>query len=147
MHVIFIPYGIKEKVDLLLRDMQCQKFQLRVFKEGEPDKFIWMQGSLRLLPFGIVEYVFPREYLDHVLTTLNCGVVNLNPKYFGLKLNMILSFLRKFLMAEKIPKTFKTDQALIWIKEHVSIIPIGIRKDANLIEPGGDLTGWTHEAI
>ena len=145
MHVIFIPYGIKSKVDLLLQDMQCQKFQLKIFKKGEKDKFIWMQGSLRLLPFGVVEYVFPREYLDHVLTTLNFNVVQY-PQHQGLKLKIILNIIRAFLMADKIPK-FKTDQSMIWMKEHISIIPIGIRKDINLKETQGEFAGWEHEAI
>jgi len=146
MHVVFIPYGIKEKVDLLLRDMQCQKFQLRCWKEGQQDRSIWIQGSLRVLPFGVYEYVFPREYLDHVLTTLNFHEVQY-PQYQGFKLKTALTFLRKFLMAKKAPKEFKRDQSCIWIKEHVAIIPIGIREDGNIVEPAGELVGFTHEAI
>lgn len=146
MHVIFIPYGIKHAVDNLLKQMECQKFQLRMHKEGSPDQSLWIQGSVRVLPFGVIEYVFPRESLDLVLKALDCDTVRY-PQYQGIKLRTALSLLRAFLMAKPIPKDFKKDQSLIWIKDNVSVIPIGIREDGDLVEPRGDYVGWTHEAI
>ena len=145
MHVIFIPYGIKHAVDTFIKELECQKFPLKLTKEGEPDKVLWIQGSVRLLPFGVIEYVFPRESLDVVLKTLDFDVVQY-PQHQGIKLQAALLFLRKFLFAKPIPK-FKTEQHFLWIKDHVSLIPIGIREDGNLTETAGENAGWSHEAI
>ena len=146
MHVVFIPYGIKSAVDILIKEMECQKFHLKLTKEGEPDKSILIQGAVRILPFGVMEYVFPRESLDVVLKTLDCDSVRY-PQYQGVKLKTALGLLRAFLMCKPIPKEFKKDMALPWIRDNVAVIPIGIRDDAQLTEKQGDLVGWTHEAI
>lgn len=145
MHFIFVPYGIKHAVDKLLQEMECQKFQLKLSREGEPDKMMWIQGSVRLLPFGVVEYVFPREYRDAVLTTLNIQTEQY-PQYKNAKFRVALAFLRKFLHADPVPK-FKTDESLIWIKDFVSVLPIGIREDGDMIEVKGDFLGWKHEKL
>lgn len=150
MHAIFIPYGIKDCVDIMMRDMQSQKFQLPIHSpDGKETKMQWIQGSLRILPFGVMEYVFPKESMDLVLTTLrlqgcvNGGRFERTSYVSPFKLNMI----RKMIKAEPIPK-FKTDQQLIWMMENVSIIPIGIRKDGDVLEPPNALLpGWKHEAI
>lgn len=154
MHAIFIPYGIKECVDLLAREMQSQKFKLNsTSPDGQQQKGMWIQGSLRILPFGVWEYIFPKEYMDLVLTTLrfqpsenkNTKGKRFNYDYISpLKVNI----LRKMLKASKIPK-FKTDLNLIWIMQHVSIIPIGIREDGDILEPvtNPEIPLWKHEAI
>lgn len=143
MHVAFIPYGIKHAVDFLLRDMESQKHKLKVYKKGEPDNFIWLQGQLRILPFGVYEYVFPREDLDLVLTTLMPSYAQNMGSYVGKTKIMIL---RKILKLKKIPK-YKTDNCFLWIKDDVSIILIGIREDGELTEKQGNYVGWSHEAI
>lgn len=143
MHVAFIPYGIKQAVDHLFMDMQAQKFQLRIYKEGEKDKYIWMQGQLRILPFGICEYVFPKEMKDLVLTSLDCDKIHGS---ISQKMKMGISTIRKMLNLKEIPE-FKKDKSLIWIKEFVSIIPVGMKEDGDIIESEGPNIGWSHEAI
>lgn len=146
MHAIFIPYGIKDAVEILLRDMQSQKFQLKVTNpEGNETKIIWMQGGLRVLPFGVLEYVFPKESADLVLSTLR-----FHGDGKGTTTNYVskpkLWALRKALKAQPIPP-FKSDKTLLWMMDNVSIIPIGIREDGEVVEPLGELKGWVHEAI
>jgi len=151
MHAIFIPYGIKDKVDLFVRDMQSQKFQLPVYSPDKKEtKTIWMQGSLRILPFGVMEYVFPKESMDLVLTTLRF-MKSEHPNTKGLRTSyvppFILNRMRKLLKADEIPD-FKSDMSLIWAMNDVAIIPIGIRKDGDILEPANaPLAGWSHEAI
>jgi len=114
MHAVFMLYGIKQAVDHLLMDMQAQKFLLKTSKGDH-----WVQGSLRLLPFGIYEYVFPKESKDLVLTTLNFN----NPSYPQYKqIRPILSMIRKALKIKRTPK-FDDKHKLLWTKDHVSIIP------------------------
>lgn len=139
-------YGIKHAVEHMLMDMQAQKFQLRIYKEGAKDHHIWMQGSLRLLPFGFYDYQFPKEDRDLVLTTLNFQnppPYNLSKSILGLK---PLELFKKFLEIKDIPE-FKTDKKLIWITNNVAMIPIGIKEDGELEEPEGEYKGWKHEAI
>ena len=142
MHVIFVPYGKIEYVDMLLRDMRACKHRWRIYnKETGEEKYYWLEGSLRVLPFGIYEYVFPKEDLDQVLNTLlpiSNDPYNVNKYYLGI--------LRKILKAKPIPE-FKKEGKFVWTREHVSIIPIGIREDGELTEVDGPLKGWSHEAV
>ena len=140
MHIIFIPYGKRSEVELLLRDMDAQKHKLKMWK-GKKVKKIWMQGQVRLLPFGVYEYVCPKEDGDTVMNTL--GFKNEH----GYKLRvMILGILRKMIKADKIPE-YKEDHHYLWIKENVAIIPLGVREDGEYTDGSGEHEGWTHEAI
>jgi hypothetical protein len=128
-----MPYGKRSEVELLLRDMDAQKHFLK-FKEGGGT---WIQGQVRVLPFGVYEYVFPREDLDLVLHTL----IDETNRY-GLN-QLILKFIRKFIKADVIPNYEKTKNFL-WIKDHVNIIPIGVRADCEIFDK---IINKTHEAI
>ena len=139
MHAVFIPYGKKELVDKLIKEMEAQKLKLVMFK-GKKTQRIWMDTSVRILPFGFMEYVFPKEYIDVVLTTLDFDKKN---NYIS-KINLAL--IRKTLRLKRIPK-FKKNQRLLWIKEHVTIIPLGIREDGEIIGKEKFDKGWKHEAI
>ena len=141
MHVAFIPYGIKSAIDHFLMDMQAQKHQFRMYKEGKKDLSIWLQGSVRILPFGIYEYVFPKEDLDMVLTTLRFN----KPVPYGMG-GMKSGMIRKLLNLKKVGN-FKTDKKFLWVMDNVSIIPLGIREDGELIEHSGIYKSWSHEAI
>lgn len=152
MHAVFIPYGLESRISYFLKEFQHQKFQLKLTKKGEEDKFIWIQGHLRVMPFGLYEFIFPRESMDLILTTLqfnNKSVISYGLdkeiKILGIKIKP-LDYLKKFLKIEDIPK-FNEEKKLIWIMDDVAIIPIGIKKDVNLTEPNGEYEGWTHEAI
>ena len=133
MHVVFMPYGKRSEVELLLRDMEAQKHFLK-FKEGSG---VWIQGQVRFLPFGVYEYVMPKEDKDVVLHTL----IDYKDRY-GIG-GFVLSFIRKMIKCEAIPE-YKKDKNYLWIKDNVNIIPIGIREDAEILDP---LTKTTHEAI
>jgi len=139
MHFAFIPYGKKEAVDTLIRDMSAQKHRLILMK-GEEINSVWIEGQVRILPFGIYEYVFPREDLDKVLATL----IKEENRYKIPKI--AFKFIRKFLKLEKIPE-FKKNEFYLWMKENVNIIPLGIRKDEMLTEKSEAMKGWIHEAI
>jgi len=133
MHVIFIPYGKRSEVELLLRDMEAQK-HFMPFKEGGGT---WIQGQVRVLPFGVYEYVFPKEDADAVLHTLD-----FKSNHYNLS-NYLFYFLRKFIKSEITPN-YKKDKHYLWIRDNVNIIPIGIRYDSEIFD---DLIKKTHEAI
>lgn len=133
MHVIFMPYGKRSEVELLLRDMEAQK-HFMPFKEGGG---VWIQGQIRILPFGVYEYVFPKEDKDLVLHTLDFDSNRYSLNKF------ILSFLRKFIKADGIPN-YEKNKNFLWIKDNVNIIPIGIRADGEIFDT---IVNKTHEAI
>lgn len=137
MHFAFIPYGERREVELLLREMEAQKHYLKLWK-GEKEKFIALQGQVRFLPFGVYEYVFPREDLDRVLSTLIQ-----EDRYLT---NFKKTILRKALKMDKIPE-YNDKEIYLWIQENVNIIPIGIKEDKDIVDPLEEHRGWTHEAI
>lgn len=150
MHAIFIPYGKKEHVDNFFRDLQAQKYKLKMWK-GKEVKHVWIEGQLRFCPFGVYEHIFPREEMDVVLTTLkfktapHTGEPKFNDRYDLGKVK--LTILRKALKAKPAPD-FKTDKAYLWLRDFVEIIPIGIREDDDIVDDTpGENFGWTHEAI
>ena len=139
MHFVFIPYGKKSAVDLLISEMSAQKHLLQC-KKGKKKIAYWVQGAIRVLPFGIYEYVFPKEDLDKVLATLTADKT-------PYRLNrVIMKFLRTTLKLKEIPK-FKKKEKYLWIREFVSIIPLGIREDDDYIEETGENKGYAHEGL
>ena len=139
MHFIFIPYGKRSELNLMFRDMESQKHKLLLKKKNEK-RNVWIEGSIRLLPFGVIEYVCPKEDADTVMHTLD-----FETSRYGVNF-LILSFLRKMLKCEKIPRYKKTNYYL-WIRNNVNIIPLGIRKDIEITDEAGNYKGWTHEAL
>jgi len=136
MHAVFIAYGKRSEVELMFRDMEAQKHLLRMWK-GKKKQGIYIQGQVRILPFGLWEYVFPKEDMDKVLTTLGCA-----GNYSKILTSFKLGFVRNALKLKKIPE-FDNNKKYLWIKDNVAIIPIGIKEDVNMTEKDG----WEHEAI
>ncbi len=139
MHIAFIPYGKRSEVELLFRDMDAQKHYLKMLK-GKKKVVILIQSQVRQLPFGIYEYVCPKEDGDKVLTTLKLRVNRYKVSDFYLKR------LRKILQLDKIPE-FETKLHYPWIRENVGILPVGVRYDDEATDKIGEYKGWTHEAI
>ena len=139
MHVVFIPYGCRHAVEVLLRDMEAQKFYMLFnTKEGKPTgKGVNINGRIRQLPFGLYEYVFPKEHADAVLYTLDFD----KNRYEIPKL--ILKLIKKVIKCEDTPE-YKKSQYYLWIKDYVNIIPIGVRYDADIYD---DVIKQYHEAL
>lgn len=143
MHVSFIPYGERSGVERLLKDMEAQKHLMPMTK-GKKKKGAWIPGQIRDLPFGIKEYVFPKESLDMVLRTFNAvpkGMYGINFK------SLAYPFLRKFLKLKPIPKYKEKGDVYLWTKTFVSIIVIGIREDGEVVGKYIDDKGWKHEGL
>ncbi len=140
MHVVFIPYGERDLVQIGLRDMASQKFYIP-YKKGKETKQVLVGCQLRILPFGFYEYIFPREYRDQILATLH-----LDENRYKIK-KIYLSAIRKVLGIKPIPKEFNKKSKFPWYLEHTNVITIGIREDEDLLDKFGDQKGWTHEAL
>lgn len=153
-------YGKQECVNYLLRDMAAQKLPLKFYKEGEPDRHNYVECQIRILPFGIYEFIFPKEHKDVVLTTLNFQSereiagdgTSKYPYYLNREVSIMgfhfkpLDYLKKFLKIEDIPD-FETNNRLPWWDMHIAIIPIGVRYDGEIEEVWGPNAGFKHEAI
>jgi len=149
MHFAFIPYGARAEVERLMRDIESQKFQLKLWKKDEKDKAVWITGQVRELPFGVKEIVFPREYRDVVISTMTNNTAPNRLAYERSKVyRMVKAGFRKIMGLKPMPKNFSTEAKLLWDLEYVSIIPLGIREDSDLTE-GKDLgyKGWDHESL
>lgn len=140
MHIVFIPYGKRSEVELLLCDMDAQKHQLPMTK-GKKKQAMWIQGQVRLLPMGLYEYVCPVADGDTVLNTLDYR----NTKYnLGI---LKLALLKKIAQYEKIPEYSKAHKYL-WIKQNVNVLILGVRYDKmDFVAENREYKGWTHEAI
>lgn len=144
MHVAFIPYGVKHEVDWFLHDLEAQKFKWK-FTKGKEVKYIWIQGSVRYLPGGVIEYVFPREWADMVLTSLD---FHLPQRYrHRASLYLPLAAMRMALGLKKAPKKFKTDVHYLWRRDNVNFITLGIREDVDQVEPDGEMKGYVRESL
>ena len=150
MHAIFFAYGMKDKVDYFLEGLKHLCLPITFYKKvgGKvvEKKSFPIQTQIRTLPFGIYEFVFPKENMDVVLTTLRFNQkppYNLDKTIMGIK---PLKLLKNFLRVEDAPK-FNTTHILPLIMQHVAIIPLGVRHDGEIEELIGPNKGWTHEAI
>jgi len=153
MHFAFIPYGIKNMVDFVVEDLNHKYLPLKLTKEGEKDIYVLTQVQVRILPFGIYELVFPKEFKDEILSAMRAD--SKGEYYDRLNKSLLrikpLDVLRKVLHLDPIPEFKKTQHPNIPIPEYmkfVSIIPIGIREDREITEPeGSQFAGFKHEAI
>jgi len=136
MHFVFILYGMKDCVDKLIRDMQAQKHAFRMYKEGQPDKILYIESQIRYVPFGLYEYVFPKEDLDVVLNSLLGLTWTDESTPYGIS-KFKQAVIRKMVRVEPIPE-FKKELKFLWMKNDVAVIPIGIRHDGEIIEPEGN---------
>ena len=138
MHLLFFLYGSRLWVETLLRDMEAQKFKLPM-RKGKEKKYMWVQGQIRQTPFGY-EYVFPKEYLNIILTTLDM-------KHTPYNLSKLQFFaIRKLMRLKKIP-IYSEEERFIWLRDNISILTLGIREDGEYTDPSGEHKGWTHEAL
>ena len=146
MHIVFIPYGERSGVNRLLNEMEAQKHQLFMTK-GKKKKMTWINGQIRYLPFGVIEYVVPKESLDRVLTTFSATVSSGTEDKYGVSFKkLVYPTIRRLLKLKKVPK-YETTQQYIWTKTFVSIIVLGIREDGEIVGDYVDDKGWTHEAL
>ena len=152
MHVAFIPYGKRSEVELLFRDMEAQKFLWKMWR-GKKTQYIHTEGQLRILPFGIYEYIFPKEHEAAVLNVLKFNNLGSNygsqgkKKYTDIIGKARIALFRKLAGCKPAPKDYDTKERLFWITQNVKIIPLGVRYDAELTEKHGRFKGWTHESL
>ena len=140
MHISFIPYGARLWVEQFLRNIEAQIFYMPMWK-GKKKKKMPVFGAVRQLPLGVYEIILPKEYKDIVLTTLDFQ--NKNNYLLG---DFKLNALRKMLGYKKAGE-FDTSQKLLWMRQYVSIIPIGIKEDEDSTDRSGGSKGWTHEGL
>jgi hypothetical protein len=125
----------------MLRDMEAQKHLLPMTK-GKQKGSMWIDGQVRLMPFGLVEYVFPRDDLDMVLSTFSY-----EQSFYGINFKYIpFALLRKFLKLKKQPK-YTRQKKYLWRTLGVSVFVVGIREDDDLVGWCELDKGWFHEAI
>lgn len=162
MHAVFMANGKRRLVDELFKWLETKMFFLpfenpknyeevkdkdgNVLKEGK----IPIEADLRYGLFGSYEFVFPKNHMNEVLTTLQFHKpIETEMKYEGVKglaVKARLLALRQALKCEPIPK-FETDKMLFLpekLMDNIRIFPIGVRYDP--IREVGD-HGMIHEAI
>jgi hypothetical protein len=148
MHITFFPYSEINALDFLLKEMQTQKFMLKMTSpDGKKKANVLINGNLRMMPGGFYDYIFPKEYLDAVLTTMRQHLPD--HKYgdrYGIS-PFKMSVLRKVLKCQKIPDEFKTNKSFFWTTNDVIFIVVGIREDGEIEDPLPAYKNWKHETI
>lgn len=143
MHAIFIPYGDRRQIEKLYNAFESQQFMLPLINEkGQDAKFTVIGGSIRFLPFGAVEFIFPKGYKDSILSTLE-----FNKKDCRYRVpEIIIKLARKFLRCKK--ADYQESPRYKWDYESIEIIPIGLREDrTDLPMIDEHFKGWTQEAL
>lgn len=120
--------------------MEAQKHLLKMSKDGK-EQAVWIDGQVRILPFGIVEYIFPKEDKARVFNTL----VSPNKNPYGMA--KALDVIRRFLRHKKIKHEITDDGRYLWNMEHVAILLIGYKEDGEIVGSNELDGGWTHEAL
>jgi hypothetical protein len=153
MHLAFIPYGIKNMVDFVMEDLNHKYLPLKLTKKGEKDKFILIQVQIRVLPLGVYELVFPKEFAEEIFSALDINEEiqyssEFKKRFLGIS---PIKTIRKFLKLEPIPKFKRVNYPNFPMPDYkvfVPIIPLGVRYDKDIVEPKGTpYEGWTHEGI
>jgi len=157
-------YGHHDSVELLKRDMLAQKFPLMMTKDGVT-KMIWTQGSLRFLPGGLFEYVFPKECLNMVLahmgahTDPRADYMKQDIRIAGLKIKPF-NYVRKMFKLKDMPKDIEPNKVLnlkvgeervlfelAWMSANVTLVPIGIKEDETRVGEQEPYVGWSFEML
>lgn len=154
MHLIFWPYGIKDKVEFFLKQLETQfySFYWTNPETGERARYPQdVQGSVRTLPGGFIDYIIPVEHANMVMTSLKFNQKDeryeIPEKVYGMPVKALL---RKFLKCEQVPKFEPTRDKYLWALDYVAIIPVGVKYDAIVQENDkrhGKWTGWKHEGL
>ena len=143
MHISFITYGERTGVERMLREMEAQKHLMPMTK-GNKKKGVWIPGQVRELPFGVREYICPKESMDMVLRTLEAS----GHGDYGIKFKKIIyPLIRKFLKLKSIPKYEEEGDKYLWTNNFVSTVVLGIREDGEIVGLYVDDKGWTHERL
>ena len=144
MHFAFILYGERRAVEKTLREMEAQKHALKVWTGLSTDKdlskkpkILWIEGQVRQLPFGIYEYIFPKEDKEVILNTIGLADNHYLPE-------MYKKLLRKALGYKKAEAGKEGANHYLWQMENTAIIPIGIKEDKDYFDE--KLKMW-HEGL
>lgn len=141
MHIYFIPRGILQQLDIFKMFLQTQMFTWkRINIKTGKEELIQVQGALRDCGF-CMEYVFPEECLDEVLTMLD-----FKNSYDRWKISDVKQwFIRKVLGngVKAMPKTYKETNPNRFINTNgVALHFIGMKKDVR-----GDMLGYNQEML
>lgn len=159
MHAIFMVYGMKRWVDMFLNELSAAKLPITLHRKNpetgkeETIKAIW-ECALRELPFGLYEFIFPKEHEQSVLKGLgfdepghtdfpidkefNLGIIKVKP----------MEYLKKYLRIDDIPDLKKDSGKYPFSKFYVSVIPLGVRYEQGEITlKEGEFKGWSLEAL
>ena len=139
-------------VDFVIEELLHKFLPVKLSKDGEKDKYLLTQVQVRVLPMGVYELIFPKEFLDEVLSALDIGYTSpyykmLNKKFMGVT---PIKVMRKVLGLKPVPEFKKVTPLnfpLSEYKKFVPIIPIGIKEDGDILEKYGEFKDWTHERI
>jgi len=125
MHLYTLTRGIKDRVDATINDLQAINLTQMNY-DAKTKKKVNTYFQLQVRPVQLFEFVFPREHLNFMLSTLNYRDNNPNMN----NLNSKFAVLRKMLKLKKIPELdySKIPRQLIR-KSHVAFHHIGTKED------------------
>ena len=143
MHFFFLTRGSKTHVDEVVKFLETRTVGLPFIDKDGKKGVQPLAGMLQ--PIQLWSYVFPEEYLDTVLNSLNCDNEKRKRWVNNKKMKALTAGLRLMMGAEPLPKVKGNKKFLMPENalQFVSVIPIGIKKDGY----GTFENGSTHELI
>ena len=131
MHLYTLLRGIKDRQDATINDLQAMNLTQQNTENG---KKVDTYSQLQVRPVQLMEFVFPEEHLNLILSTMNYRD---NKENCGMDKAMMA--FRAMLKLKKIPELdYKKIPRQLIRKEHVAFHHIGIKKD-NFNEDGIEL--------
>lgn len=118
MQLITLSRGIKQNVDRAINDLQAQYFLMN--NNGKQ-----MHTQLQVRPIQIWEFVFPKEHLNTVLSTISYRD---NKDYCGF--NRKFDMLRRMMKLKKIPDIdYEKEPRRAIFNQHIGWHHIGYKED------------------
>ena len=87
MHIAFFVYGKRDLVEDFYRELESKPYIFPFYKGKKKRELIW-RPQIRIAPFGVTEYIIPKEYMVEVMTMLGfkrCHYTISKVKMFALR--------------------------------------------------------------
>lgn len=142
MELYFAATGAIHNLDLFEKRLSTIPVLIPYEKGGK----VYNDAIFAMLePIKLYRLVFPKEYLDSFLKTLEIPVEKSKDNYHLFDKQAFV--LRKALNAKPIPFPKPDAQPFFIYKDGIAIKGIGIKEDGVISYPDGDGVNKTHEAI
>jgi len=141
MHFDFIAEGWKPDLDQMEEWLNTRSFQIPFKDKDGKITMSKVPGALR--PRRAYSYIFPREYLQIVINSLQPERCVSRHDGYGSQIgSFATTFLRKGLRLKKFPDIEPKGRTFSMVKNNIRLVGLGYREDIDI-----EQNGITHEGL